>query len=230
MNKFLLLIAFVSAISTSYSQSVTVTKKAEKVRNENADGFQTELDGKRDDVSASLNKFLKEIGKSKSSGDMISINEPVINSTIYTKGILYANVTGSDGKPRVWIGILPAEWNSSDVESVQKELEQLVYRFGVKFYRDQIQLQIDEAQQASDAVDKQAQRLVNENKSLNNKLTNNEQQKVQLEKNLEENRLENLVLKQKLVNNKRAQDSIAQAAIKIKSVVDLHKERQRKVN
>src|SRR5207253_7568032 len=66
---------------------------------------------------------------------------------------------------------------------------------------------------AAQAVDRQAQRTSSEAKTLGNKLVNNEQQKVQLEKSLEENKLENLVLKQKIVNNKKAQDSLAQVAI-----------------
>ena len=90
--------------------------------------------------------------------------------------------------------------------------------------------QIDEAQQASDAVDKQKQRLLNQNKDLANKLVNNEQQKIQLEKSLETNKLDHLVLLQKIENNKKSQDSVANAGVQIKKVVELHKERQRKVN
>jgi hypothetical protein len=113
---------------------------------------------------------------------------------------------------------------------VNKELEKLVYRFGVKFYRDQIQKEIDEAQQASYAVDKQKQRLLNQNKDLVNKLANNEQQKIQLEKSLETNKLDHFVLLQKIENNKKSQDSVANAGVQIKKVVEVHKERQRKVN
>lgn len=230
MKRFFVLATLVVFTSTVFAQKVVVTKRSERVKGENADGYASDLDAKADDVKAVLGRFLKEAGKPKNNGDMISVNEPVVNGTVYMKGILYATVAGSDVKTRVWIGILPGEWNSSEVEGVTKEIEQMVYRFGIKYYKDVIQRQIDEAQQASDAVDKQAQRLANEEKSLGNKLQNNDAEKVRLEKALEANKLEDLVLKQKLINNKNSQDSIAQANLKIKAVIQSHKERQNKVN
>lgn len=230
MNKFCLLLAGLSIFCQAQGQTVTSKKQSEKIRNENAEGYTTTLDGKRDEVTSAWSKYLKEIGKSRSSGDMFTITEPALGATVYEKGILYATATGTDQKTTVWIGLLPTEWTVNDIELVYKELDQLVYRFGVKYYRDKIQLQIDEAQQASDAVDRQAQRLLNENKNLNASLVKNEKQKVELEKSLEENKLEHLVLLQRIENNKKAQDSIAQTSVKVKKVVDMHKERQRKVN
>ena len=55
-------------------------------------------------------------------------------------------------------------------------------------------------------------------------------EKIRLEKALEANKLEDLVLKQKIVNNKKSLDSLANAAEKIKTVIDAHKEKQSKVN
>ncbi len=230
MRRILFLFAMLVATSNVFAQKVTVGKRTDRIRNESADGYSTDLDAKADDVRISLNKFLKEAGKSKSNGDMIVVNEPVINGTVYTKGILYASVTGSDVKTRVWIGILASEWNSSDVEPVLKEIEQMTYRFGIKYYRDKIQLQIDEGQQASDAVAKQSQRAKTEGETLQRKLKANDEEKIRLEKALEANKLEDLVLKQKIVNNKKSQDSLVDAAAKIKVVIDGHKERQGKVN
>jgi len=230
MKRILLLATLVVFSSTVVAQKVIVSKRTEKVKNENADGYASDLDAKSDDVRTSLSKFMREAGKTKNTGDMITVNEPVVNGVVYMKGILYATVAGSDVKARVWIGLIPGEWNSNEVETATKDIEQLVYRFGIKFYKDKIQEQIDEAQRASDAVDKQAQRLTNEGKSLTNKLQNNDEEKIRLEKALEANKLEDLVLKQKIVNNKKSQDSIAQASVKIKQVIETHKERQGKVN
>jgi len=230
MTRNLVLLAMLFIVFNTFGQKVTVGKKTEKVRNENADGYMTDLDAKSDDVRLALNKFLKDAGKSRNNGDMIVVNEPVINGTPYAKGVLYANVNGSDVKSRVWIGILASEWNSSDVEPVLKEIEQMTYRFGIKYYRDKIQLQIDEAQQASDAVTRQTQRTQNEGESLARKLKANDEEKIRLEKALEANKLEDLVLKQKIVNNKKSLDSLAAAGVKIRTVMDGHKERQGKVN
>ncbi len=230
MNKFCLLLTGLTFFYHAQGQTVISKKQSDKVRNENAEGYEAALDGKRDEVSSSWSKYLKEIGKSRSSGDMFTITEPALGATVYEKGILYATVNGSDQKATVWVGLIPSEWTVNDIEMVYKELDQLVYRFGVKYYRDKIQAQIDEAQQASDAVDRQAQRLTSENKTLNTRLANNEKEKVDLEKALEKNKFDHLVLLQRIENNKKAQDSIADASIKVKKVVEMHKERQKKVN
>lgn len=230
MRRFVFLAALVFVLSNAFAQKVTVGKRTEKVHGENADGYSSDLDAKSDDVRLSLTKFLKDAGKSKNNGEMIVVNEPVINGTPYSKGILYATVSGSDVKSRVWIGIVGSEWNTGDVEPVLKEIEQMTYRFGIKYYKDKIQLQIDEAQQASDAVVRQTQRTRNEGESLQKKLKANDEEKIRLEKALEANRLEDLVLKQKIVNNKKSLDSLADAGLKIKTVMDGHKERQGKVN
>jgi len=118
----------------------------------------------------------------------------------------------------------------NDIDIVKKELEKKVYQFGIKYYKDKIQAQIDEAQRAFDATTRQGQRLVNQNKDLTIQLGNNEQEKVKLEERLQANALEHAVLIQKLENNKLAQDSVVQAGDQIKKVIELHKERQGKVN
>lgn len=230
MNKFSFLLICLCIGVAAQAQTVTVKQKIEKVKGESAEGYTSELEGKKEDVSYAWNKFLKDIGKVKNPGGTITITEPAIGATVYPKGILYATSEGNEEKATIWLGLNKQEWEVNDIEIVTKELEKLVYRFGVKFYRDQIQKQIDEAQQASDAVDKQKQRLLNQNKDLVNKLSNNEQQKMQLEKSLETNKLDNFVLLQKIENNKKSQDSVANAGVQIKKVVEVHKERQRKVN
>jgi hypothetical protein len=231
MNRLTLTILFIlMSTCVVFPQKVIAKKEAQKVKNKAAEGFSTVLEGRNEEVATAWNKFLKETGKGKSSGDLLVITEPTLASAFYEKGILYATTRGDEGKPKVWLGLIEEDWKVNDIETVYKEIEQLVYRFGVKYYKDQIQLQIDESINAQQAVERQTQRTMNEGKSLSNRITNNEQQRVQLEKSLEENKLENLVLKQKLVNNKKAQDSLAQAAVQIQKAVDLHKERQMKVN
>ena len=83
---------------------------------------------------------------------------------------------------------------------------------------------------ASQAVEKQQQKLVNENKSLNTKLEDNKREKIQLEKSMQENVVENGTLLKKIEKNKHDQDSVATAGEQIKKVVEMHKENQRKVN
>jgi hypothetical protein len=230
MKRVLFLVGLVVIVSNGFAQKVTVSERSSKIMGENADGYSSDLDGSVEDVRSALGKFLKESGKTKTAGDQITVTAPVINGTAYEKGFLYGMAMGSEVKTRVWIGIIKNQWSAEESTTVLKEVEQMVYRLGIKFYRDQIQKQIDEAQQAANAVTKQTQKTQNDTKQLQNKLTANDQEKIRLENALNANKLEDLVLKQKIVNNKKSLDSLAATAEKIKSVIDAHKERQGKVN
>lgn len=220
---------FIFCISLQ-AQKVTVDRQTEKVKKELAEGYGTELEGKKDDVSSLWIKSLKDIGKVRQSNDPVTITEPVFNGLTFSKGTIYCIFRASGEKTYVWLGIVPGEWESNNVDRINHELEKTVYRLGVKYYRDKIQAQIDEAQQALDAVERQKQRIANQTKDLTIQLGNNEQEKIHLEKNLDSNKLENAVIKVKLENNVKAQDSLAQALSQIQKVKQMHMERQRKVN
>jgi hypothetical protein len=230
MNKFLIFTALTLAINVAHSQTVTVNKQNEKVKNETLEVFVTSLDGSKNDIQSAWVRFLKDMGKLKQSGNPMTVTEPTINGTPFSKGIVYADMNEGDKSSTVWMGINPAEWDDKDIKYANRELQKMLYQFGVKFYRDQVQKQIDETQQALDAVEKQQQRMLNQNKDLSIKLSNSDQEKIQLEKSLEANRFENAVLKVKLENNKKAQDSLLNVGVQIKKVMETHKERQRKIN
>ncbi len=229
MKKFTIFFALIIT-TVAYAQKVDVSKKSEKIKGESAEGYATELEGKKENIAAAWSRFLKDLGKVKSGTEYQYVENPALGGTVYTTGIIYGKSSGNEEKSTVWMGIKAVEWTVNDISLVENQLEKLVYQFGVKFYRDKIQAQIDEAQQASDAVVRQQQRLANQNKDLNNKIVNNAEQKIQLEKSLEANKLDNLVLHQKLENNKKSQDSVKLAGEQIKRIIELHKERQRKVN
>lgn len=229
-NKFEL-IAFCLLISlTALGQKVTTEKQSQKINGEESEGFATSLEAKKDEVATSWSKYLKEFGKVKQGTSYTSISEPALGGTVYKTGIIYADIKDKGEAIQVWLGIKENEWQVNDIEIVKKDLEKEVYRFGIKFYKDKIQAQIDEAQRAHDATTRQSQRLVNQNKDLTIQLSNNEQEKVKLEERLQANNLEHAVLIQKIENNKLAQDSVVQATEQIKKVIEMHKERQRKVN
>ena len=229
MKKLTIILILCSTLGV-LAQKVTVTRKSEKIRDASGEGYGVELEGKKDAVAASWGRFIKDLGKVKAGSDFQFIEGPAMGGTVYSTGVLYATSKGNEEKATVWMGILATEWKVNDITLVDTQIEKLVYQFGVKFYRDKIQAQIDEGQQALDAVVRQQQRLVGQNKDLNTKIRNNDEEKTRLEKAIESNKLEKLVFQQKLVNNVKAQDSVKLAGEQIKSVIERYKEKQRKVN
>ena len=230
MNKFWGAIGLSLMIGLTQAQTVTVNKQNEKIKSETIEVFATTLEGRKEEIQQAFNRYLKEIGKVKLFSSPTTITEPVISGTPFSKGIVYAGIQDGDKSSTVWMGINPAEWEAKDVTYATRELQKMVYQFGIKFYRDQVQKQIDETQQALDAVEKQQQRTLNQSKDLTIKLSNNEQEKIQLEKSLENNKLENVALKIRIENNKKAQDSLVNVNTQIKKVLEVQKEKQRKIN
>ncbi len=230
MKKFYV-IALTFCCATSRAQTVTVKPTSEKVKGDKLDGFSTELEGKNSDINSQWNKFLKEVGRVKMfSSDPQVITEPNFNGTVYPKGILYAYIFDNGNLTRVWLGIQPKNWEEKDVEFANKQLEKLVYQFGIQFHRSKVQAQINETKEAADAVEKQKQRLVNQNKDMNIQLGNNEQEKIHLDKSVDANKLEHEALLIKLERNKKAQDSLANVSEQIKKVMITHQDQLRKIN
>ena len=229
LKRFSFLILVLSTSAFVHAQNVKVRKDNAGVKGDQVAGYAVDLKGSAAEVTASLVKYLKTTGKVRQSGELITVSEPTVNGIKYASGF-YAVTSARGESTTAWIGIVDKEWSKAEAERVNKELEKMLHDFGVEFYRSQIQVQVDESTRASAAVAKQQQRLLNEGKSLSTKLEDNKREKVQLEKSLENNKLENAELLKKIEKNKHDQDSVALAAEQIKKVVEMHREKQRKVN
>lgn len=224
-----LLFFLLSFITISASaQTIKVKKETARVKGEYADGFEVELLATPEEAETALTKWMKTFGKTKQSENYFVVNEPAIQGRPYTHPV-YGEVKQLGNIISVWAGIRTKEWGN-DAETVSPQLEQLVKDFGVNFHRDKIQKQIDESTRASQAVERQKQKLSNQNRDLNERLEDNKREKIQLEKSLENNKIELETLTKKLEKNKKDQDSVAVAGEQIKKVIEMHKERQRKVN
>lgn len=228
MKKFFLVVMIIASWSTSFSQTVKVKKEKSTVKGESLEGYSVDLEGTPEEVSAAFFKFTKTLGKARKS-DIITITEPNING-LSSEEPIYGVTSSKDKITTAWIGFNPEKFQGSDLTKLNNELEKAVRDFGIKYYRDKIQVQIDESLAATASVERQKQRLVNENKSLTTKTEDNKREKVQLQKAIEQNRLDSITLVQKLALNKKAQDSVAVAAEQIKKVLESQKAKQQKVN
>jgi hypothetical protein len=228
--KNFLLVVLITISAASHAQKVTVTKDTERVKGNTINGYATELVGTIEEVNTSYGKYLKTFGKIKSSGSQMQLSEAEISFTKYTSP-LYATTRSKGEKISVWLGLNATEWPTPEqAEQALKDLEKVVYDFGVKFYRDKVQVDIDESTRAQLTAEKQTLRLQNESKNLTSRLEFNQKEKLRLEKALAENKLEYENLIASVGRNKKDQDSVALATDQIKKMVETHKERQRKVN
>jgi hypothetical protein len=225
INIFILLLLSAAV----HAQTVQIKKETARIRNEYADGFEVVLEGTTDEVEQALNKVMKTMGKTKSVENYMVVNEPVVKGRTYVNPV-YGQAKQLGNIVSAWIGINTGDWSKHEAESINKDLEIIVRDMGINFHRDKIQKQIDESTRAAQAVVRQQQRLNNQNRDLNTKIEDNRREKIQLEKAIENNKAELETLIKKLEKNKKDQDSVAVAGEQIRKVVELHKDRQQKVN
>ncbi len=196
MQKVISVLLWLQVFSLS-AQTIAIKQAQARIKGKAVDGFETELDGNNEEVTAALNKYLKIFARLKPGTNPLVTNEIVISNIPY-KYPVYALVRERGTGAAAWMGIIADEWPSAEeAAKVQGELERLVRDFAVTFYRERVQAQIDESQRAVQAVERQQQRLLTESRNLNLRLENNQREKVQLEKALEANKLEYLNLPDK---------------------------------
>ena len=229
LQKFTLIIFIALLSSSSFGQSVKVKKEVAKISNENIEGFAVDLDGTIKGVALSFTKYLKTLGKVKQNGDYVMLTESTLNGKFYGLPI-YGLTKDKDKLTQAWLGIKTNEWSANDAADVSRQLEKIAYNFGVKFYKDKIQEQIDESTHALQAVEKQQQRLLNQKGDLNARLEENKRDKIQLEKSLLDNGIEHENLLKRIDKNKKDQDSVTLANEQIKKIIEMQKEKQRNVN
>lgn len=226
VKKFFALGIFMLTGVLAHAQKVTVSANSERMNGKNCEGYSAELTGSLEEVNGSLSKYLKTYGKVKATGNQYQVSEAQINLTKYVNPF-FASSSAKGERVIVWMGACDER---DSAKSIHHELEKLVYNFGVKFYKDKIQADVDESLRAQTAAEKQQQRLALEGKNLASRLEMNTKEKIRLEKALVTNRQDSVKLVASLAKNKVSQDSVAIATEQIKKMVEAHKERQRKVN
>lgn len=226
VKKFFALGIFMLASVLAHAQKVTVSANSERINGNNLPGYSTELTGSLEEVNTALTKYLKTFGKVKATGNQFQVTEAQVNLTKYVNPF-FASSKKKGENVTVWMG---ASDESDSVKSIRNELEKMVYSFGVKFYKDKIQADVDEALRAQGAAEKQQQRLTLEAKNLASRQEMNAKEKIRLEKAIATNKLDSARFVSALAKNKISQDSLAIATEQIKKMVEAHKERQRKVN
>lgn len=212
------------------TQKVVAESENRTINGNDAKGYSVELQASSEAVRNALIKFMRDIGKSKNSKDMVTVTSPILGGTTWDKLIIYGQTKGDLNTSRAWMGLIPAEWEGQNTDSPLASLKELVYQFGVKYYRDVIQAEIDETQKAVDATEKKLLRTTGQGKDLTSKLAANEAEKIRLDKQLELNVADHVLLLQKIEANKKSQDSLTNAATQIRKVLDAQKEKQSKVN
>ncbi len=227
MKKFVIFY-FVLSSSFLFAQTVLVKQENQKIKGESLYGFATTIEAPASEVSNALVRYLKTYGKPKVQDNQITVSETTFSGQAYTKALI-ASSELKGNSTKAWMGINLKEW-AADSSVVLSQLEDMVKQFGVNFYRDKIQAQIDEAQKAVDIVDKQQQRTLNEQQNIQQRIESNKREHQQLVKAIQKNRADSAALVIRLQVNKASNDSLKVVSEKVKQALIFQRERQSKVN
>ena len=87
------------------AQNIATKKETARIDGTNINGYQIVIASSRQDVNLSLSRYLKALGRIKSSGDYITLTEPVIGGRKYP-GILYATTKDLGNTSAAWSHVL----------------------------------------------------------------------------------------------------------------------------
>ena len=211
VKKFLTLVALMlGSYGTIWAQTVSTAEKSERLLGRQIKGYSTTLVGT--DVREAWLKYLRAHGRVRDRESYLEVRDLSFISA--KQDTVFSKLNQGQATTAIWVGST----------GKQLGLQEFLHSFGVKYYQDEIQEEIDESQRVERMTVRQQQRLTNENKNLNLRLESNARDSIRLVESVEKNRLEKVDLVQRLEDNAQAQDSVKIELEKIRGVIEQQKE------
>lgn len=227
---------FVLACFHSYGQSLDAEKQKKRLPGGTYDGFFIELNGELEVIRNAWTGNLKELGKFRRKRRHYVVKEAVLqqfnNITLLTEIKM-----NRDSLVSVWLGYDAGAWsrdesNWSDdkIAALDNAVKVYLLAFGQDHYRNRLQHEITETEQAANYISRKHQRLLQERKSLEIKLEELELEKNRLEEAINKITLEYKSTQQRIENNKQDADKALEDLEKINKVLESHKEKLKDLN
>ena len=229
MKKILILSVFVFSALFTQAQKVTINQTDQKVNKITRPGASVYLELGEKEVKNLWKKRFKDFGKVTTSGGdyFIEIGTvPGISSTVR----VISRVESSGKGTMVWMAVdMGDEWAQSGGKgwaSIQKILKE----FGVEAYKEDIMIQIDDAEKALGKTVKEQEKTVKSGENLQSDLQQNGENKIKLEQELKDNAAEKVQLEKDLEQNKKDQQRMMSEVDKMKKAVDIVKQKLHQIN
>ena len=172
-----------------YAQTVIVEDDSKNVQGTKRKGISTKIRLDADFVSDAWKDYLKNYGRVSSSGSDYTIENPEIPGITSGAGTsyLYSTIKKERESTLVFLSVDLGNGFPEDGSPEYVELKELLHKFGVKVYRADVQIQIDDAEKAVEATVKLQDKTINEGEKLEHKLEKNLEEKEKLELLLKQN-------------------------------------------
>lgn len=216
---FILIILF-----NAFGQSVIVEEDSKNVGGSKRKGLSTSIQLDPDYVSGHWKDFLKNYGRVSTSGNDFTVEAPQIPGIATGEGtFIYSTIKKERDASSVFMTI---DLGKGDMENGSEEYakaKEMLHKFGVEVYRSDVQIQIDDAENAVAATVKFQEKTIEDGKKLEQKIIKNTEEKQKLEMLLEQNKNEKVVLDSLVVQNQLDQKKMEEEVIKMKEALEIVK-------
>ena len=192
-------------------------------------GFEIDLPFSKEKAEESWKNYAKEFGRSEETQSHKTY-QSTFRTDLYAEEILiYSQIKGNKEQSTIWVGIDPQGIPKNVYPELQKALEEYVYNFNIKMRTDQAQKKIDESEQAATYLSKEFESLKSEERRNAKNLERTNERIISYEEKLVDLRSDSTQYTQNLKGLKASIDSLYTELEKVKSIVELYKNRMEEI-
>ncbi len=212
------------------AQNYTISAKTQRINDTRYNGFSIKVDGPFSKVTDQTYAYLKAKSKLRRKRNYYSVAELKMDKVQLDSTIIYLKIDEKSTQTLVWLGVKTTGLKQDRINTIEKDLQKELVHIARSYYVHQQELKILEAETAAQVISKTQQSLIDEKLKLATSLEEKEARKIELKELLETNRLNIEVLKQKLIDNKFAQDSVYLDLQKVNKVIESQKQKLKEID
>lgn len=231
MKRISIILTFFSSLSFAFSQEITVKPENKTISGTEYVGFISSVEGSFDNHKDLWIKEMKNKGKVKKSNSYYKIEDfvfPQITEKLLTGCTQVA--LQRDSTVSIWLGIDVSTLEQDEASKVEEEVKGIVYNYILDYRKSAVLKDIEDAERAAAFTSRKHQKLISELETLQLKLLDAQNEKTRLEESIKSIEFEINVLQQKIENNKTDQETTYKQLEQIRKVLEMHKERLKKLN
>jgi hypothetical protein len=220
-SKFYLLVLFPFFVSHSFSQTIKVLEKEDKIEKMQRKGYVVLIQLEEPFVDKAWSKKTKEYGKVESKGNEYIVHEAMMPSFSSSPVKFYSKVTEKSKQgTEVWMAVDLGTDFVTKKHVKSEEVEKFLYQFAVETYQADINIQIQEAEKTLLKTSKEYERTVAGELKVRNKMQKNKEQKAALLEELKQTKSDSIQLVKDLEMNKLEQKQDSLEVVKLKKAVE----------
>jgi len=225
------IITFFLNFSFVFAQEITVKEESKAIEKVTYAGYETTVNGSVEKHRDAWTKLLKNKGKVRKKNSLYFLEDfvfPQITDKLLT-GVTQINQS-RDSVVTIWLGIDSSVLEEEESGKLMNEISGMLYTYVLDYKKSLVLNDIQNAERAAAFTSRQHQRLLQNLENLTLRLLDAENEKRRLEESVKTMELEIEVLKQRIENNKADQEKTYEELEQIRKVLEMHKERLKKLN